>query len=81
MSVTPLVLVGKPGCHLCDDARVIVARVCAELGWAWEERSILSDAGLAAEYGELIPVVLLGGRPISHWFVDEADLRSALTAR
>ena len=22
----------RPGCHLCDDARVLIERVCAELG-------------------------------------------------
>ena len=25
-------LYGKPGCHLCDDARAVIERVCAELG-------------------------------------------------
>jgi len=32
--VTParITLIGKPGCHLCDDARAVIARVAAELG-------------------------------------------------
>ena len=25
-------LYSKPGCHLCDDARAVIERVCAELG-------------------------------------------------
>ena len=28
-------LYSKPGCHLCDDAREVVARVCADLGEAY----------------------------------------------
>ena len=30
--MTRVTLYGKPGCHLCDDARAIVQPVCAELG-------------------------------------------------
>ena len=30
-------LIGKPGCHLCDEAREVVARVTAELGEDYEE--------------------------------------------
>ena len=30
-------LYSKPGCHLCDDARVVVQRVCADLGTDFEE--------------------------------------------
>ena len=43
--VTParITLIGKPGCHLCDDARAVIARVAAELGVGWEERSIADD--------------------------------------
>ena len=29
-------LIGKPGCHLCDEAREVVARVTAELGEEYE---------------------------------------------
>lgn len=75
MTVT---LLGKPGCHLCDDARAIVARVCAETGTPWEERSILDDPALAYEYAEQIPVVLVDGAVVDHWRIDEARLRGRL---
>jgi glutaredoxin len=71
-------LLGKPGCHLCDDARVVVERVADELGVPWEERSILDDEDLLAEYAEQIPVVLIDGRQHTFWRVDEARLRAAL---
>ncbi len=36
-------LYGKPGCHLCDDARAVVAQVCADLGESYAEISIDDD--------------------------------------
>jgi Glutaredoxin-like domain (DUF836) len=73
-----ITLLGKPGCHLCDDARAVVARVAEDLAVPWEERSILGDAELMAEYGEEIPVVLIDGRQHTFWRVDEQRLRAAL---
>ena len=72
-------LLGRPGCHLCDEARAVIDRVTAELGVAWEERSIDDDAELRAEYAEQIPVTLVDGQRHDFWRVDEARLRSALT--
>jgi Glutaredoxin-like domain (DUF836) len=80
--VTPprITLIGKPGCHLCDDAREVVARVAADLGVDWEERSILDDHQLHDRYWEQIPVTLVDGRPHDFWRVSEARLRAALGA-
>ena len=74
-------LYGKPGCHLCDDARVVVAAVCDELGEQFEEVDITAgpDADrLQREYGEEIPVTLVDGRRHDFWRVDADRLRSAL---
>ena len=78
MSSPRVRLVGKPGCHLCDEARVVVAAVCDELGQAWDEVSILDDPGLADLYWEQIPVTLVDGEVLSVWHVDPAGLRAAL---
>jgi glutaredoxin-like protein DUF836 len=72
-------LIGKPGCHLCDEARQVVARVTAELGVGWEERSILDDPELHATYWEQIPVTLVDGKQHDFWRVSEDRLRAALT--
>ncbi len=74
-------LIGKPGCHLCDDARATVAAVCSESGETFEEWSILDDPALYDEYSERIPVVLVDGRPHDFWRVDPVRLRTALAAR
>ena len=71
-------LIGKPGCHLCDDARQVVSRVCAELGTPWEERDILQDDELHHLYAEQIPVVLIDGAQHDFWRVDPRRLRTAL---
>jgi hypothetical protein len=73
-----VILYGKPGCHLCDDARAVVERVCADLGEAYEEVSILDDPALLDRYGEEIPVTVVDGRQISFWRIDEDRLREAL---
>ena len=75
-----ITLLGKPGCHLCDDARAVVARVADDLGVSWEEWSIADDPALEEEYWEQIPVTFVDGRQHDYWRVDEGRLRAALTA-
>ena len=77
---TRITLIGKPGCHLCDEAREVVAAVAAEVGVGWEERSILDDPALQERYAEQIPVTLVDGRPHDFWRVSADRLRAALTA-
>lgn len=73
-------LIGKPGCHLCDEARDVVAAVCAEFAADWAEESILDDPALADSYFELIPVLLVDDVQVCHWWIDEAALRRSLEA-
>ena len=76
-----MILVGKPGCHLCDDARAVVAAVCGDTGVSWAEVSILDDPDLADRYAEQIPVVLVDGAVHDFWRVDAERLRKALVGR
>jgi glutaredoxin len=71
-------LYGKPGCHLCDDAREVIARVCADLGTAYDEVDITADADLQRRFGEQIPVTFVDGAQHDFWRVDEQRLRAAL---
>jgi glutaredoxin len=73
-----VMLYGKPGCHLCDDARAVVQAVCAELGVGWTEVDITVDPELFEKYGEQIPVTFVDGRQHDFWRVDPARLRKAL---
>ena len=65
-----LVLYGRPGCHLCDDARAALVRV----GHPFEEIDIEADDELLKRYLERIPVVALDGVELYDFFVDEDDL-------
>jgi hypothetical protein len=78
MSEPRVTLISKPGCHLCDEARAVVARVAEDLGVGWTELDITTDQALADEYWEQIPVTLVDGKQHDFWRVDEARLRSAL---
>lgn len=73
-----VVLVGKPDCHLCEQAELVVSQVCQELDVAWEAKSILDDPELADEFWELIPVVLIDEQEFCHWRVDPQALRNEL---
>ncbi len=80
--MTPrITLLGKPDCHLCDDARVIVAKVADDLNVEWEEIDITTDPELQQRWREQIPVTLIDGVQHDYWRVDEARLRAALAMR
>ncbi len=94
-------LYGRAGCHLCDEARAVVARVCGDVGVPWVEVDVDADlddrsladegvartgasgtspaaAGLAAAYGDRVPVVVVGGIDVAQYRVSERALRAAL---
>ena len=73
--MTLVTLYGKPGCHLCDDARAAVEGVRAEAGFQLEEVDITLDPVLANRLGERIPVVAIDGREAFEYFVDAGELR------
>jgi glutaredoxin len=78
---TRVTLFAKPGCHLCDDAREVIARVCADVGTSYQEVDITTDPDLQRQYGEQIPVTLVDGAQHDFWRVDEQRLRAALVTR
>lgn len=71
-------LIGKPDCHLCEDAQAVIEKVCGELGVPWEKKDITEDKALHDAYWEQIPVVLVDGRQHTFWRVDETRLRKEL---
>jgi pimeloyl-ACP methyl ester carboxylesterase len=48
VTTTRITLIGRPGCHLCDDARGVVEQVATELDVGWDERSIDDDPSCAS---------------------------------
>ncbi|POM25561.1 hypothetical protein BTM25_42090 [Actinomadura rubteroloni] len=78
MTDVRITLLGKPGCHLCDDARAVVERVAADLDVPWDERDVTASEDDLREYGDQIPVTFLNGVRHDFWRVDEARLRAAI---
>jgi hypothetical protein len=83
-----LTLIGKPGCHLCDDAREAIDAVLLEFRKAnpdvevlVKEQNILLDESLSLKYSEEIPVILIDGNMHNYWRVDEERLMRALYAK
>ena len=76
--MTQVTLYGKPGCHLCDDARAVVVAVRSEREFALEEVDITLDPALHARYGERIPVVAVDGVDAFEFHVDARALHDAL---
>jgi hypothetical protein len=76
--VPALTLYGKPGCHLCDDARAVVQEVCAGRHVDLAEVDVTLGPVLERRYGERIPVLELDGEELFELFVDPHVLREAL---
>ena len=72
------VLYGRVGCHLCDDARAVVAAVCARAGEGYLERDVDTDAALVTAYGDQVPVVTVDGVQVGFWRIDPDRLAARL---
>jgi hypothetical protein len=90
MSTTvDLTLIGKSGCHLCDEARVTVNAVVGAFRAEYTgvarhiqvnlvEHDILVDEDLWNKYSEEVPVLLINGKVHNYWRIDPVRLRGAL---
>ena len=81
--VIALTIYTRPGCHLCQDMKVIVERVVRDTRAAArvEEIDIANDPALEARYGPEIPVLLVNGKKAAKFRVTEEDLRRRLMAK
>ncbi len=73
-----VVLYGKPGCCLCDEARAAVAEVRAHQPFELEEVDVSTDPELHHLYGERIPVLALDGDELFEFHVDADELARRL---
>ena len=78
MSGPEVVLYGRPGCHLCDEARVALERVRARVPFRLREVDITADDDLHRRYLERIPVVTVDGEERFSYWVDEDVLEKHL---
>jgi hypothetical protein len=79
MNGQPRILVlTRPGCHLCEVAVETIAAVCAETGDSWTERDITGDAELTRRFTDQVPVTFVDEAQHDYWRVDPVRLRAAL---
>ncbi|MBV9607104.1 MAG: glutaredoxin family protein [Solirubrobacterales bacterium] len=76
--MTRVVLFGRDGCCLCDDAREILQRVRRRRPFDLQEQDIDRDDALLRAYLERIPVVTIDGVETFELFVDESELERRL---
>jgi glutaredoxin len=87
--VIKLTLFSKPGCHLCEEAKLVIETVIAQFRSVHsgvsasvqvqlEEKNILEDEELAKLYAEEIPVLQLNGETHGYWRIDPIRLMAAL---
>lgn len=75
-----VILYTRPGCHLCDEARLVLQRYSARLP-VIEEIDIDSDPHLAERFGQEIPVVEIDGTIRFRGRVNEILLRRLIAGR
>jgi hypothetical protein len=69
-----ITLYTRPGCHLCEDAADLLARLAGRFSLEVVEVSILSDIGLYERYKHSIPVIAIVGGPTLAAPIHEAEL-------
>lgn len=73
-----VLLVERPGCHLCQAAHAVLDAVTAASGEHWASVDVDSSGQLQEAYGELVPVVLVDGVARGHWHLDARVVLAAL---
>jgi glutaredoxin len=78
--MTRITLYGKPGCHLCEEAREVVQRARERRPFDLEEVDITRDPVLEARYRERIPVVAIDGQEALELVIEATELERCLAS-
>ena len=79
-----LTLLSRSYCHLCDEMAEALAPIAAAHGASVEIVDVDADPSVEAAWGELVPVLLLGGAEdgveLCHYHLDAERVAGALAA-
>jgi glutaredoxin len=78
MGAVRLVLYSRPGCHLCDEMKQIVASLAPEHDFTLAEVDVSADARLENIFGAEVPVLFVNDRKAFKYRVTAAELRRRL---
>jgi glutaredoxin len=79
--MSTVTLYGRPGCHLCDDARDALQALQGRLRFDLQEVDITVDDALHARYLERVPVIALDGEELFDYYVDGDALERRILYR
>jgi glutaredoxin len=79
--MTTVTILSRPGCHLCEEMKAVVARVARRIPLAIDEVDITADPATEAEYRDQIPVLMVDGRKAAKYRVTESELLRIVAGR
>jgi transcription antitermination factor NusA-like protein len=78
-NILPVVdIYSKANCHLCDEAKAVIAKVNQDTPFVFSVIDINSDPELFEKYKYEIPVININGIIAFKYKVDEAEFRKKL---
>jgi hypothetical protein len=75
------ILYTRNGCHLCDEALMVLSAERQRWGFNVETVDIDGDVGLKEKYGECVPVLALDGKVYFRGRINRVLLRRLLAIR
>jgi glutaredoxin len=81
MRAPTVTLYTRAGCHLCDEAKLVLAAARRRAEFTYEERDIDTDAELRRLYNEEVPVIAIDGRKAFKYKVDMNEFLKRLARR
>jgi hypothetical protein len=69
----------REGCHLCEDAGVLLDDMLGTDGW--DAIDIATDDDLLVRYAHRIPVLVMDGREVAELTITRPDVEDALARR
>lgn len=79
MSKAHVIVYSRPGCHLCDEAKIAIERAGCTDAYSVEEINIEMDQDLLLKYQFDIPVVTINGHEAFRHRVDSTKFRELVT--
>jgi glutaredoxin len=76
-----VIVYSRPGCHLCDDAKLAIETAGCTDRFTLEEVNIESDSELLRKYQHDIPVVMIDGVEAFRHRVDKDQFRELVQVK
>jgi glutaredoxin len=80
LSMIEVLVYSKPDCHLCDEVKAQLKRLCASYPFELREANILDDIESFEKFKEEIPVVFINGRKAFKYRLDEMEFTRRMEA-